>query len=244
VCNARSTVELTNNSNSVKPLLFQTGCFAFRQPNSSVKSVTPQALRGFINRCKQFFRVSNWNVDLGARSAHVRGIPATAVPLCVRPHGQSDKYHNLECRSWCEASGVSLFLSLATVCCLPMPLALNAMTSRGLWTVVGIALEQYKHSFSYDSNLPVVAGPDSSVTICCTRVKARNPSSVALIFTFFCLQWLTWWCSDAYCFPEHCCCFAAMVPTDADRSCESSIGCSVFREGRPPCCRPRVPSAL
>jgi hypothetical protein len=52
-------------------------------------------------------------------------------------------------------------------------------------TVVSLAHEMSKHSFCYEQSLLFsVAGPETSVVICCIIVKARNDSSFTLIFIF------------------------------------------------------------
>jgi hypothetical protein len=131
-----SKLELTNNSKNFKPegfkiLLFQTGCFAFRM-DFSVISVwlhrlcvdlyTAARNSSVFPICMQAPVTSTDR--RGGKSTQVWGMPfltISEVRLCARLHGQSDKYHCLECRNSYEVSGVSLrrgsylFLNLATV---------------------------------------------------------------------------------------------------------------------------------
>jgi hypothetical protein len=71
-----------------------------------------------------------------------------------------------------------------------MPLALNAMIFRGLWTVVDIILQKSKHSFSYDLFFFC-----RNAWELCHNLLHHSEGKLHVHFIniyIFCLHWLTW----------------------------------------------------
>jgi hypothetical protein len=107
------------------------------------------------------------------------------------------------CRCVSEKRAISTLKScncfLTSQAYFPMPIELNAMIFRHLWTIISITFQwtihQTNNHISYYGSLSLFCrSTESSVTICCTVVKTAYVSSIALlrVFTFLaCTDWLT-----------------------------------------------------